>query len=103
MHYTVTIPGEVFQAVYVLKVSNSFSSGVLMFFVYVRPVSVIVPWFFRQYRRLLALLALAEMEIVVMTEHRIHFWLDKTMYLIFGLHRRTLALVQCHQICLSTK
>ena len=88
---------------YVLKVSNSFSSGVLMFFVYVRPVSVIVPWFFRQYRRLLALLALAEMEIVVMTEHRIHFRLDKTMYYpIFGLHR-TLALVQCHQICLSTK
>ena len=43
------------------------SLACIMFFVYVRPVSVMVPWFLRQYRRLLALLALAETEIAVMT------------------------------------
>ena len=32
-----------------------------------RPVSEIFPWYFRQYCRLLALLAFAETEIVIMT------------------------------------
>ena len=53
---------------------NSFISGVhYVLCLLKRPVSVIVPWFLRQYRRLLALLALAETGIVVMTAHRINF------------------------------
>ena len=68
-----------------------------------RPVSVIVPWFLRQYRRLLALLALAETGIVVMTAHRINFEFQFTKpctvypgcYALY-----VLTLVQRHQLCL---